>query len=343
MRLKERSKQVPAPKSVKLNAGQCGFYLTHYDDEGWSNLAETAEAFSALDRFGLQSDAYSLMRAGYLPVATYLKLVRGFRGETSHRVWSGLVSGLRALTEIFAGNEQSPRLAKFARDLLRPSVDRVGWEERPGEASDQRMLRTIVLAAASYFGDGATIEAVQLRFEAARKDLSAVPPDLQGLVFTGAALHDADDVLDALMALYEQAPLPETKVQLLKATGAFRREAPLRRAVAYTLHSGKVRPQDSVYVFSGTPIETRAIAWALVKENWKIIDQRFGGSSLLASIISAAAGGIASEAHAKDVEAFFKTHPVPKAAEAIKHTLEGIRARASFRARNRGALEAYFG
>ena len=33
--------------------------------------------------------------------------------------------------------------------------------------------------------------------------------------------------LDALIALYEKADLPEVKVQLLRAMGAFRREPPL--------------------------------------------------------------------------------------------------------------------
>ena len=120
------------------------------------------------------------------------------------------------------------------------------------------------------------------------------------------------------------------------------RLAPLRRAIAYTLHSGKVRRQDGAYVFSLTPIDTRAVAWASVKENWRIIDKRYGESSILGRIVAAAAGGIASQTHAKDVEKFFKAHPAPKAAEAIKHMLEEIRFRAKFRARNAAALRACF-
>jgi aminopeptidase 2 len=165
---------------------------------------------------------------------------------------------------------------------------------------------------------------------------------LQGLVFTGAARHGSDEVLDQLIALYEKADLPETKARLLRATGAFRREAPLRRAVTYTLRSGKVRPQDGLYVFAGAPIDTRLVVWALVKENWKMIDERYGKSSMIGDIISAAAGGIPTEAHAKDVAKFFKTHPAPFATESIKQTLEGIRARSKFRMRNTKALTEYF-
>jgi hypothetical protein len=80
----------------------------------------------------------------------------------------------------------------------------------------------------------------------------------------------------------------------------------------------------------------------LVKENWATIDKLYGESSTIGRIISAAAGGIASEAHAEDVEAFFTAHAAPRATEDIKQMLEGIRQRAKFRARNAKALEAYF-
>ena len=46
--------------------------------------------------------------------------------------------------------------------------------------------------------------------------------------------------------------------------------------------------------------------------------------------------GIPSGAHAADLEAFFKSHPVPYATEKLKQTLEGIRAK------NSAALAQYF-
>jgi hypothetical protein len=58
--------------------------------------------------------------------------------------------------------------------------------------------------------------------------------------------------------------------------------------------------------------------------------------------VSAAAAGIPSEAHAADVESFFASHPVPYATEKLKQTLEGIRARARFRAKNAAALAQFF-
>ncbi len=337
-RLSARKTVIPAPPGTKLNAGQPGFYLVHYSGGAWKDVG----SLGALDRYGLQSDAYLLMRAGYVSVPEYLGLLDAFRAEENPHVWGGIAGGLRALADLYVGDAALPRLEEFVRNLVRPVVEKVGWEERADEPADRQLLRATVLSVAVHFGEPSAVAEAQRRFESARRDLSSVRPNLHGLVFTGAARHGGDESLDQLTGLYEKADLPETKVRLLAATGAFRREGPLRRAVEFTLSSGKVRPQDGMHVFAGSPIETRAVAWSLVQEHWSTLDERYGKSWMIGHIISAAASGIPSEAHAREVEAFFRKHPAPYATEKIRQTLEGIRARAKFRARNGRALEEFF-
>jgi len=328
----------------KLNAGQTGFYLVHYGDADAHALAGALgeKRLPAEDRYGLQEDAYSLMRAGYLSVGAYLRLVGAYAGEENYHVWAGLMEGVAALEEIFAGDRMIPRLQAWARDLVRPVVKSVGWEEKPDEPHERVLLRATTLSAAVHFGDPEAVAAVRERFEALRKDWGAVPPNLRSMTLSGAARHGKAEVLDHLVALYAKADLPEVKVQVLRAMGAFRREPPLRKAVAFAL-SKKVRSQDAMFVFAGTPVEAKPVMWGLLKENWRTIDERYGKSGLIANFISNAAGGIPSEEHARDVEAFFKKHPAPYATEKIRQTLEGIRARAKFRARNKTGLAEFFG
>jgi ERAP1-like C-terminal domain len=77
-------------------------------------------------------------------------------------------------------------LERFARHLLHSTVEKIGWEERPIESSQQQLLRAIVLDAAAYFGESATVEEVHRRFAALRKNLDSVPANLQGVIFTSA-------------------------------------------------------------------------------------------------------------------------------------------------------------
>ena len=51
---------------VKVNSGQTGFYRVNYSPEDWSRLQGAVEALElpAIDRLGLQNDAYAMVRAG---------------------------------------------------------------------------------------------------------------------------------------------------------------------------------------------------------------------------------------------------------------------------------------
>ncbi len=343
-RLVAREAVVEAPPAdwIKLNAGQTGFFLVQYDEEGWRSLAGAVQAMAlpALDRHGLQEDAYSLMRAGYLPVPEYLRLAGAYAREENPHVWAGLTDGVAALAEIFLGDPLVPRLEAWACSLIRPVAERVGWDEREGEAHDRLLLRSRVLGAAVRLGEpGATGRARRLFEEAVGG--ASIPPNLRSVVYAGAARHGGEEALDRLIGLYEKSDLPEVKVQLLGAMGASLSEGALRRAAAFSL-SGRVRAQDAMFVWAGVPIETRRAAWALLKEHWATLDQRYGKTGLIGRFIVSAAAGIPSEEHARDVEAFFRGHPAPFATEKIKQTLEGIRARARFRERNRDALAKFF-
>src|SRR6185436_4852097 len=340
---REASVDAPAGDWVKVNAGQAGFYLAHYDDAGWRGLAKAVEALAIgpMDRYGLQEDAYSLMRAGYLSVPGYLNLAGSFSREENHYVWAGVADGIAAITEIFVGDSDVPKLEEWGRKLVKPALQKIGWDERSDEPNERLLLRATLMSAAVRFGDADAVGQVKAKFEAARKNLSAVPPNTRSVIFSGAARNGDASTFDALTELHEKADLPEVKVQLLRALGAFRQEAQLRRSVAYAL-SDKVRRQDAMAVFGSIPIEMKPVGWKLLQENWAVLDERYGKSGLIGHFIAAAAGGIPSEDHAAQVEKFFKDHPAPYGSEKIKQTLEGIRARARFRDRNRKGLAEFF-
>lgn len=345
LRLAERESSFALPPAdwVKINAGQSGFYLAHYDQAGWRGLSRAVETLSLgdMDRYGLQEDAYSLMRAGYLSVPGYLELAGAFSREENHYVWAGVADGVTALMDIFVGSTDVPRLQDWARKLVKPTLEKVGWKEQADESHKRVLLRATLLGAAIRFDDPEAVDFVRTQFELARRKPSSIPPNLRSVILSGAARHGGEAVLTALTELHETADLPEVKVQVLRALGAFRQEPLIRRSVSYAL-SEKVRRQDAMAVFGSIPIEMKPVGWKLLQEHWSTLNERYGKSGLIGHFIAAAASGIPSEAHAAEVEAFFREHPAPYASEKIKQTLEGIRARARFRARNQAGLSQFF-
>jgi aminopeptidase N len=344
-RLSERESDLAAAPGdwVKVNAGQAGFYLAHYDDAGWQALAKAVESLSlgSMDRYGVQEDAYSLMRAGYLSVPGYLRLAGAFSREENHYVWAGVADGVAALMEIFVGDPNVPKLEDWGRKLVKPALSKVGFDEKADDPNERLLLRATLLGAALRLGDPDAVEFVRGAFQAARAHPAGVPPNLRSAIFSGAARHGGEPVFGALTELHEKSDLPEVKVQLLRALGAFRQEALLRRSIAYSL-SDKVRRQDAMAVWGSIPIEMKPAGWKLLQEHWPLLDERYGKSGLIGHFIAAGAGGIPSEDHAAQVEKFFREHPAPYGSEKIKQTLEGIRARAKFRDRNRNGLAQFF-
>jgi aminopeptidase N len=339
MRLEALEGDQPDEGWIKLNAGQTGFYLVHYDDE-WRRSLDPMK-LPPPDRYGLIEDSTSLMRAGYMSVSEFLSLVGRYEGEEDYNVWSQIAGGLGLLAEIFVGDPAVPKLEAWAQKLLRPILQEVGWEGNPSEPHDRVLLRSTVLGAAVRFGDPETIGEGRRRFVSAAAPES-IAADLRSTVLTAAARYGDETAHGRMVRMYESAGLPEVRVSLLQALGSFRHESLLRLSFAYSL-SDKVRPQDAMYVVAGAPIETRPTAWALLKENWATIDSRYGKSGMIARFIQYAAAGIPSEEHALDLEEFFRTHPAPFATERIRQVVEGVRIRASFRRRNSGALAAFFG
>jgi len=343
VRLERREQEVDAPAGTKLNAGQTGFYRVQYDADTRRALAAASQSLPPDDRYGLLEDGSALMRAGYLSVGDFLDLAAAYEPEEKYHVWAMLTGGLSMLGEVFVGDAHVPALDRWAAGLLKGIVKTTGWDAAGGDSHDRLLLRSVVLGAAARFGAPDVVAEARARFDRAVKDGSPerVPADLRGVVFGAVARHGDAATFESLAKLVEKADLPEVRATLLRAIGGFRSDELVRRALDFAL-SEKVRPQDAMYTFFGTPIETRRAAWSFVKERWEALSARYGKSWMLGRIIEGAASGIPDEEHAKDVEAFFAKNPAPYATERIKQTLEGVRARAKFRRRHADALAERF-
>ena len=129
----------------KVNPDQTGFFRVNYQPEDWDKLVPAIQSLelSASDRLGIQNDAYSLSRAGMLPVTRFLAMARSYSNETDASVWGDLSSNLRDVDVLLADErtrEVYQSFASFARSIFRPAVERAGWEAMPGEGHLDALL-----------------------------------------------------------------------------------------------------------------------------------------------------------------------------------------------------------
>ena len=212
---------------VKVNARQTGFYRVQYAQEELSRLVRAVESqeLPAVDRLGLQEDAYALGRAGLVPATQFLDLARAYKNEGEYAVWADFGTNLRQLDALLSKEACHPQFQAFARELLQPIAHQVSWEPKQGEGHLQTLLRSTVLSLLGAFGDTETLKEARQRFERFLEEPASLVPDLRGVVYGLAAQEGDATTHDALRRLAQEATLQEEKVRRLMALARFSGEA----------------------------------------------------------------------------------------------------------------------
>jgi puromycin-sensitive aminopeptidase len=331
---------------ISVNAGRTGFFRVNYSAEMWDRFRPAIESqvLPTADRLGLESDAFALMRAGYLPATQFLALATAYAAEREYPVWSDLAGSLGWLSNLLAGEPFESQLNAFARDLLRPIVAHLGWEPRSHESHLDALLRGIVLHEIGHYDEATIIAEARERFERYVRDSQAVHPDLRSTVLNLAAYGGDRSTHEALREVERRATLQEEKLRALGALTHFQQPDLLRDALDLSL-SPAVRSQDTIRVVAGVAANPhgREQAWEFVKAHWEEFDRRYGGGGfLLMRLIEAVTSQFATLTKEREIAEFFLTHPAPSAARTVQQCLERIRINTRWLANNRLELTAWF-
>ncbi|MFQ6012401.1 MAG: M1 family metallopeptidase [Thermoplasmata archaeon] len=330
------------PDWFKVNAGQTGFYRVNYPPEEWERIfaAIRDRELPARDRLGVQSDAYALMRAGYVPATRYLSLTQAYAGETDASIWRELSANLRSFETLIAAEPYLPAFQTYVRRLYRPVAQRVGWEAGPEEGHLDALMRSAVLGRLGAVEDAATVREALARFEGYLADPTSLAPDLREVVYALAGQEGDTATYEALWRLEREAELNEEKLRLLNAVTRPKTATLLRTSLERALQEEEVRIQDtvSVVVGVGTNRFGRDLAWDFVKENWSEFDRRYGKGGFMIGRLVGITDAFTTPDRADEVDAFFQAHPAPAAKRRIQQALERIRLNARWLAKNRTAL-----
>jgi aminopeptidase N len=314
------------PAWVFANAGARGYYRTAYPPEMLRAMApHLVTDLSAPERLSLMDDEWSLVRAGRHTVADYLTLASGFSGERTSGVL-GVVSGrLGFMRDYLTTRETLPKLETFARDMMRPIFEDVGFASAAADPDDRHELRATVIEALGNIGNDPKVIA-QSRAALDRSLSGGAPldPTLASAIVSVAATHGDAPLFDALYAAAEAATAPDAHYRYLNALSDFTDPALVDRGLQLAL-SPAMRSQDTpnylAHFLGNTSIHARA--WTFIKAHWSALEPKvtiFGGDTSLTSAL----GSFCDAATRDDIKMFFAAHPLPAAARTLDQTIERI-------------------
>jgi puromycin-sensitive aminopeptidase len=338
---------VSADDWVLANPGMTGFYRVKYPDTMLAKIrpAITNFTLSAVDRLGIQGDAFALARAGMGSTTNVLELLEAYRAENDYTVLMDMSTNLGDLSLIVQHLGAYDIFKRYARSLFEKVGEDVGWDVKQGESHLTALLRSLVIGRLGLYGHPATIEEARRRFARFQEDQSTLVADLRSEVYKiclANAPEGDSSIYDAVLRIFRGTDLQEEKVRCMRALGFASDPALLKKTLEFAV-SDEVRSQDTVFVIASVSANPkgRDMAWEFVKENWDSLYERYSGGFLLSRLVQTTAGAFATLEKAAEVEAYFATKKAAAAERAIKQAVEGIRSNAAWLQRDGHAIRAW--
>ena len=178
---------------LSINADAIGYFRAQYDAATLSADTRSFAVLSGGDRIALLDDQWALVEAGTAPLSSYLALASAMGSDLNVRAWEEVTDVLGTIEYDERGTPGHDAFAQYARSVLKPVADRLGWDAKPAETPTVQSLRRTALQDLGFWGDPGVIAEAQRRFRAFVHDRAAISADDQSVVL-------------AIVGLYADAP-----------------------------------------------------------------------------------------------------------------------------------------
>jgi puromycin-sensitive aminopeptidase len=224
------------------------------------------------------------------------------------------------------------------RDLIRPALERLGWEPADSEPDLTRALRGQLVQSLAILGADPEAQAHTRELEL---DGTGEPQLLQAAVEAMAADGTAED-FERYWERYRDATTPQEEERYLFAMARFPGATEIRRLLDASV-SDDVRTQDAPYLLarSTTNRQHGPTVWRFIAERWDLMQDRFASSNIIGLV--SGIRYLSDPDVVREVEAFFETHDIPQNHLMLLQGLERMRQATALRARVTPELVERFG
>jgi aminopeptidase N len=318
---------------AKLNAGDIGYYRVAYDSAHFQKLLASVAHFPEADKVTLVSDTWALVQADRRPIADYFKLVETLRGDDGLALWEQITTALSYIDWLYIGSKDRPAFQTYARSLLRPVFDRLGWDPKPGEEAARGLLRVNLITTLGDLADQGVIDIARERFQKFLADPQTLAPDLRPAVFGVVGRYADQKTWETLHELGLKTKSIEEKGRFYFALSAALDPDLAKRTLPLSLTDELPASRAVGLVTSvSRSAEQPALAWEFAQAQRKQLEPKLdalGKVRFLANIMR----GFSEANRAVELESYAQKYLPTDAKSEISKAAEEIRFKSDLKAR----------
>uniref|UniRef100_A0A8C0Y4A0 Aminopeptidase n=1 Tax=Castor canadensis TaxID=51338 RepID=A0A8C0Y4A0_CASCN len=300
---------------IKFNVGMNGYYIVHYEDDGWDSLTGllkgTHTAISSNDRASLINNAFQLVSIGKLSIEKALDLILYLKQETEIMpVFQGLneLIPMYKLMEKREMNEVETQFKAFLLRLLRDLIDKQTWADQ-GSVSE-RVLRSQLLLLACVRKYQPCVQKAEDYFKKWKESNGnmSLPVDVTLAVFSVGAQNT--EGWDFLYSKYQSSLSSTEKSQIEFALCTSQNKEKLQWLLDQSFKGDIIKTQEFPYILTliGKNPVGYPLAWQFLKENWNKLVQKFElGSATIAHMVTGTTNQFSTQTRLEEVKGFFSS------------------------------------
>ena len=191
--------------ALSLNADTVGYYRVAYDSAIQQANSQHFATISDGDRIALLDDQWALVKAGKQDLSGFFAIASAMGSNQNLRSWQIINQALGEIEHAERGTAGYPAFTAYARSIIKPLANQLGWDPKAGETPGVQRLRRTVLRNLGAWGDADVIAQARVRFTKFVADRTAIPVDSQSFILNIVGLNATPAEFEQLHAIAKSA------------------------------------------------------------------------------------------------------------------------------------------
>jgi len=332
---------IPADRALKVNVNGAGNYRVEYDEPSWNLLVQALPKIGLEDRVNLLSDSWALVGANRAPVSRYFGLVEKLPSSTELPERGQIINVVDFVNGLLVGNPEREKFQRYARSLLRPTFDSLGWQSKEGEPPTAGSLRASLINALGDLDDREIIAGCRERFAKYLANPASLAPDLRPPVFAVVGRYADEKTWTKLHELGLKTTSIEEKQNYYDALACATDPGLVKKTLAIAL-TDELPTSRAIFLVSRVARESGHpdIAWEFARANMKALRAKTdaaGANRYAPSLFTF----FSDDSRATQLKTYAKTNLPLASGHEVAKVVDEIQFRAEFKKRLASQLNAW--